>query len=117
DQATLKLKVAELTSALAETQLGLLEMSEELRAKDAEIQRLSQLPIDLSSKLMVRAYYLDAFEDGTPKGEPYCPYCIETKAGMFRLNKTHNSLRMRCPHCKNEYQNAPNYYYEKQQRP
>lgn len=73
DQAALKLKIAELTGALAEAKLGLVDVAEQLRAKDAEINRLSTFDLALNDKIFFEGFYLDTFEDGSPKGDPYCP--------------------------------------------
>src|SRR5690554_6727577 len=81
DQAVLKLKIAELTGALADAKLGLVDIADELRAKDGEIARLAALEVDLSNKIVKDGFYMDAFEDGSPKGDAYCTYCIERKAG------------------------------------
>lgn len=114
DQAVLKLKIAELTGALADAKLGLVDIADELRAKDAEITRLAALKVDLSNKIIKDGFYMDTFEDGSPKGAPYCTYCVERKAGLFRLHHMNKEGRPSgCPHCKTEYRHAPHYSYEK----
>src|SRR5690606_29950007 len=75
DQAVLKLKVAELTTALADAKLGMVEVAEQLHSKDKTIA-------DLKERLRYRAENLidhNGFRysqvDGQPKGLPYCPAC------------------------------------------
>lgn len=116
NQAELKLKIADLTASLAEAKMGLVDVADQLKAKDEEITRLSAFDMDLSNKVFVRGFYLDTFEDGTtPRGDPYCPYCIDRKAGLFRLRQIDKPGRpSACAHCKTEYSNAPRYFYEKQ---
>jgi hypothetical protein len=114
DQAALKLKIAELTGSLAEAKLGLVEVAEDIRAKDAEIERLRAFEINLEDKIFKDGFYMDAFEDGSPKGDAYCPYCIDMKEGLFRLRHLDKPGRPSgCAHCKTEYRHAPHYFYEK----
>jgi predicted Zn-ribbon and HTH transcriptional regulator len=116
-EAEFKLKIAELTSALAGAKVGLAEVEDQLRAKDKEIERLSTFNLDLSGKITKSGFFMDPFDDGSPKGDPYCPYCVERKAGLFRLRHLHKPGRPSgCPHCKNEFANAPHYLYERQPR-
>ncbi|WP_192257364.1 hypothetical protein [Mesorhizobium caraganae] len=114
DQAELRLKIADLTSSLAEAKMGLVDVADQLRQKDNEIARLSAFEGDLSDKIFKDGFHMDAFEDGTPKGDPYCPYCIERKMGLFRLHHLDKPGRPSgCPHCKTVYVHAPHYFYEK----
>lgn len=114
-EAEFKLKIAELTSALAGAKIGLAEVEDQLRAKDKEIERLTAFNTDLNGKIIKNGFYMDTFEDGGPRGDPYCPYCIDRKAGLYRLRHLNKPGRPSgCPHCKNEFGNAPHYLYEKQ---
>jgi hypothetical protein len=116
-EAEFKLKIAELTVALANAKIGLTEIEDQLRQKDKQIERLSAFDLELAGKAMKNGFYMDTFEDGGPKGDPYCPYCIERKEGLFRVRHTGKPGRISmCPHCEMEYSNAPHYLYEKQSR-
>jgi hypothetical protein len=114
-EAEFKLKIAELTVALANAKTGLVEIEAQLRQKDKEIDRLSTFGVDLEGKVTKNGFHYEAFEDGSPKGDPYCPYCIERKQGLFRIRHINKPGRpSMCPHCEMEYVNAPRYFYEKQ---
>lgn len=116
-EAEFKLKIAELTVALANAKIGLAEIENQLRQKDGEIARLSAFSMDLAGKVVKNGFYMDTFEDGSPKGDPYCPYCIERKEGLFRVRHVNKPGRpSMCPHCEMEYSNAPHYLYERQPR-
>lgn len=94
--------------------MGLVDVADQLRAKDDEIARLSAFAVDLSGKVFKDGFYMDMFEDGTPKGDPYCSYCIDRKAGLFRLHHLNKPGRPSgCAHCKTEYFGVPHYFYEK----
>lgn len=104
DQAALKLKIAELTEALAEAKLGLVDVLEDLRAKDQEIVRLNE-------KLKYRAENLSDFNgfryqniNGLPKGLPYCPAC-EAKGLYIKLAQDRSSrgVPYKCPSCRADY--------------
>lgn len=115
DQAELKLKIADLTSSLAEAKMGLVDVADQIREKDDEISRLTAFDLDLQGKTLKQGFYMDTFEDGGPRGDPYCPYCIDTKKGLFRVRKLNKPGGVSgCPHCRTEYVHAPHYFYEKQ---
>lgn len=113
DQASLKLKIAELTGALADAKLGLIDVAEAMRALQAEVDRLSAFTVELAGKQFTQGFYFDRHENGEPRGTPFCPYCIDRKVGMYHLRQLDKPGRpWGCPHCKNEYRHAPYYNWD-----
>jgi hypothetical protein len=105
DQALLKLKIAELTSALADAKLGLVDVSEQLHAKDEEIAELKRLVRYRADNLVDYNGYRYPSKDGKPDGIPYCPAC-EAKDRLFirlvqDMAAPHHPFK--CPHCKANY--------------
>jgi hypothetical protein len=101
DQASLKLKVAELTSALADAKLGLVEVAEQLREKDGEIKRLAELVRYRAENLVdIRGFRYKSV-GGEPAGIPLCPVC-ENKGLFVHLaqDRTKNGHPYTCPSCK-----------------
>jgi hypothetical protein len=104
DQATLKLKIAELTSALADAKLGLVDVAEDVRAKEAEIARLLALVRHRETNLVDYHGYRYRAVDGKPVGRAYCPVC-ENKGLYVTLaqDRTKNGYPETCPSCKGAF--------------
>lgn len=103
DQASLKLKVAELTTSLADAKLGMVEVAEELRKKDAEIASLVEQVRYRAENLVDHNGYRYASDEGHPVGAPYCPVC-EAKGLYIKLVQSHEPGRpYKCPSCKGDY--------------
>jgi len=104
DKAELKLKVADLTVALSDAKLGLLDVAEQLRTKDKEIAQLRELLTFRETKLSDQGefrYFVN--EDGDPKGAPICSRCEKT--GNFHTlvqdrSKGIGKITYYCPACK-----------------
>lgn len=103
DKAELRLKIADLTGALSDAKLGLIDVAEQLRAKDDEISRLKELVAFRETKLSDQGefrYFAD--ETGAPKGAPICPRC-EKKGDFHRLaqdrSKGAGRITYYCPAC------------------
>lgn len=104
DQASLKLKIAELTAALADAKLGLVEVAEALRDKDAKISELAALLKYRADNLVDYNGFRYLAKDGKPSGLPYCPVC-EHKGIYVRLAQDRSKAGMPycCPSCKGNY--------------
>ncbi|GGA50908.1 hypothetical protein GCM10011385_00180 [Nitratireductor aestuarii] len=104
DQASLKLKIAELTEALAEAKLGLVDVLEDLRMKDQEISRLNdQLRYRAENLIDYNGFRYQNVE-GSPKGRPYCPAC-EAKGLYIMVAQDRNTPGhpYKCPSCRADF--------------
>ena len=77
--ADLKLRIAELTDALATAKLSLADVQDVLLAKDAEIKHLKESLKQKAEVIRHRDAYYEKNEKGQPVGDPYCSYCFENK--------------------------------------
>lgn len=104
DKAELKLKIADLTEALSEAKLGLVDVAEQLRTKDAEIADLKQKIIYRAENLIDHNGFRYASDDGQAHGLPYCPAC-EHKGLYIKLaqDRSTNGYPYKCPSCKANY--------------
>ncbi|WP_343661773.1 hypothetical protein [Ralstonia sp.] len=106
ERAELKLKLAELIGALADTKIELVEVQEALVDKD---RRIKELEAAFESKdTLVREY--DAFyavgEGGKPIGVAYCLRCWEGEHKKRQLVEDHKDFRIRvCAACGHRYDN------------
>jgi len=77
EHAEMKLKLADLVSALAETKLELAEVQDLILDKDRQISELQEAFETKDS--LVRRYdaYYEANEEGNPMGVAYCLRCWE----------------------------------------
>ena len=75
EKAELKIRMAELISALADTKIASAEIVEILRQKDAEIEKLRNLLKFKEKLIRVREAYFEVDESGKPMGDPYCSHC------------------------------------------
>ncbi len=113
DQATLKLKVPELTSALADAKLGLSEVSEQIRDKDRQIAGLKKdLRFRVEGLVEYRGFRY-ASAEGTPVGAPFCPICEQE----HRFVRLVTLLRepghpAGCPHCRAQFGSSVRFFNE-----
>jgi DNA-directed RNA polymerase subunit M/transcription elongation factor TFIIS len=107
DKAELKLKIAELTEALSDAKLGLIDVAEELKAKDGLIAGLRERLEFREAKLVDTGkfrYFAD--EAGKATGVPICPVC--EKKGLHLVlaqdrSKGSGGVTYVCPSCKANY--------------
>jgi hypothetical protein len=107
DKAELRLKVAELTTALADAKIGLVDVADQLRAKDAQIEKLREKLAFRAAKLIDKGqfrYFAD--DDGNAKGTPICPRC--ERNGEFLVlvqdcSRGIGRITYSCPGCKSNY--------------
>lgn len=106
DTAEFKLKIAELSEAMADLKLTLIEARDDLASKDAEIERLKK-QLQRKAELIEHAgFSYDKGKDGKPKGDAYCPVCMEKDGYLIHLTKPpHGTTTSRCPNpnCKALY--------------
>jgi hypothetical protein len=112
DQAEMKAKLADVISNLADVRFALVDARDEMRARDQEIARLKETFAFKASLVSVRGYKYEAFEDGGPKGTPFCPRCEENSGRYYRLVRASYSGPLSCPDCKTGYADTTEYIWE-----
>jgi hypothetical protein len=113
DKAELKLKIAELSGALANAQMTLSEAQQELNGKDAEIAKLRKVFEEKQTLVEYNGFHYRKRADGSPQGTPYCRRCLQ-EGKLFLTSIVMKTGRpMACPECKAEYQMASDFDFEK----
>lgn len=100
EKAELKMRVAELISALADAKIASAEIVESLHQKEAEIEEL-QKKLKFKEKLtrMGEAYF-EVDKTGSPTGDPYCSNCWEIRQIAVHLKTADHAAKKECPSCK-----------------
>jgi len=104
EKADLKLKIAELVSALADVKMQTTEMQDVLSSRDLQIKELKD-SLELKCKVtkLGDAYY-KLNDDGKPTGDPFCLNCWESKNKLLHLSSSATGMYIRsCPSCKTNY--------------
>jgi hypothetical protein len=105
ERAELKLKVADLISALADVKLELVELQDTFASKD---QRIKELEAAFESRdALVRKYdaYYQADASGDAIGSPYCLRCWESDHKQRMLVHDAKEFRTRlCTSCGHKYE-------------
>ena len=107
EKAEVKLKLAELISALADAKMDIATVQQALLDKDAELARLLE-QISIKEKLNWEAPYYWLINDGKKDG-PYCQQCYDNSHKLIRLNGDGRGF-WECKTCKNTYLDK-NYSY------
>jgi hypothetical protein len=104
-QAEAKLKIADLTTALADVKIALTQARDDAAEQQAEINRLKSLHKRLSDdtvEINGRRYRKSA--DGKPLGHSFCAVCLEKDGRLIETVATHMpGLPDQCPSCKALY--------------
>lgn len=104
DKATLKLKIAEVSSSLMKLQVALGEAQSELGKRDAEIARLSASFKDKSELVDHDGFLYRKGADGKPRGRAYCPRCMSKGLPMMTVATVKAPGHpYECPECKSDY--------------
>jgi rubrerythrin len=108
DVAEYKLKIADLTTLLADVKIALTDARMEHAAKDAEIERLKAFLAKRDTETVEHhGYRYRKGEDGEPKGNPYCPVCEAKHGLLIQTTVVHEAGRpQQCPNCKAKYANV-----------
>ncbi len=103
DEASFKLKLADLTESLADAKVSLVEAQSALQEKEQEILRLKRSFEFRGTTVSKRGFSYEDRGDGTPQGSPFCPRC-EAKDGFFiLLNQCGGAFDLQCPECKSKF--------------
>ncbi|MQV46514.1 hypothetical protein [Sinorhizobium medicae] len=113
DTGEYKARMAELYSALADVKMALADAQAEIRSKDALIEELKgnfQKNVDLVEH---HGFKYEKFEDGSPKGIPFCPRCEQNFGRYYRLARAEGARgAMKCPECKSDYRHVTEFFWE-----
>ena len=104
EKAEIKLKLAELVSALADTKMQFAEIQDELIKKDKKIAELQEA-FETKDTLIrhLDAYYV-ADSEGNPLGDPYCLRCWQDFHKKKQLVESVKHPRIReCISCGQQY--------------
>lgn len=104
DKAELKLKIADLTEALSEAKLGLVDVAQQLQDKDREIAGLQKRVRYRTENLIDIDGFRYELKDGQPFSTPFCPVC-EHKGLMLKITRDQNTPGhpYKCPSCRADY--------------
>lgn len=102
DKAELKARLADVMSQLADAKMGLIDASVAIEAEKSETKRLKQA-FEFRGKLVEHnGFKYETFEDGGPKGVPFCPRCEQNLGRFYRLTQVRGGgySNLTCPECK-----------------
>jgi hypothetical protein len=103
DQAEWKLKLADLTSALADAKIGVAELKGEIEAKNGEIAKLKKAFEFQGQTIKIGDMNYEA-QDGKPVGMPFCPRCIAADGFYIKLTRlSQTNSPAQCPQCKSMF--------------
>jgi hypothetical protein len=100
EKAELKLKLADLMTALADARIAVSSVQEELLTKDREIQELRE-SLDLKKAMKYEAPFYWLEEDGKRDG-PFCQQCYDSVRKAIRVQEVENPY-WRCNTCGHTY--------------
>ena len=103
--AELKLRLADMMSALAEAKVHVAEAQDELRAQDHKISELEAAFRKKGDVTRDHDAYYEKGADGLSTGEPYCMVCWERDHKLFGLHRLPgNSNTHACATCRTTYE-------------
>ena len=113
EKAELKLKLAELVSALADTKMQFAEIQEELIGKDKKIAELEEAFENKDNLIRhLDAYYV-ADSEGNPVGVPYCLRCWQDYHKKKQLvESVKQGADRECTSCGHQYRYGRTYNIE-----
>jgi hypothetical protein len=104
NEADLKLKIAELTSTLADLKIILTEAKTDAAEKDAEIERLKVFNRRVAEETIEVAGYRYRNGGDEPAGMPFCNVCLQKEGLLIETTATFTPGRpCQCPNCKALY--------------
>lgn len=111
DSAEYKAKMAELYSALADVKMALADARDDLKLRDAEIERLRNSLAKQHDLIEVHGFKMLKFEDGTPRGNPFCPICEQKEGRYIHIENIPGNYNV-CPNCKSKFGDVPRYLWD-----
>jgi len=112
DKASLKLKIAELSGAVATAQIALAEAQKELNEKDARIAALERRFKEKGDNLVeFHGHLYRKKADGKPQGRPYCPNCAPNGDFIMAVHTNKPGRSLECPSCGTDFR-ATEFFFE-----
>ncbi len=103
EKAEMKLKLADMISALADAKIELSKVQEDIFEKDKKIKELEQ-----ASEVKKNIHYDGTFywlKDDDKKDGPFCSQCYDNQRKLIRLQDHRNGL-WTCPTCNNHFRDS-----------
>ena len=105
ERAELKLKVADLVSALADVKLELVDLQETFATKEQQIRELEEAFQAKDTLVRNNDAYYRVSSEGRPLGVPYCLRCWENDHKQRQLVHDAKEYRIRlCTSCGHRYE-------------
>ncbi|QDP02198.1 hypothetical protein [Thalassotalea sp. PS06] len=101
EQAEIKLQMADLIGALADTKIDLAEVQQILISKDEEIAKLTTKLNTRKSVIWEKPYYF-VLKNNDERDGPFCQQCYDNDEKLIRLQGGGSNL-WGCTSCKNKY--------------
>jgi hypothetical protein len=109
DEATWRLKVAELTGALADAKLGATELKDLIDERDKEIARLTKA-FAFRGETIEKHNMVYEKRGDRAVGMPFCPRCMEVDGRFIKLTNLMKPGRpTQCPQCKSDFDHQTEY--------
>lgn len=103
-KAEMKLKLADLMEALADTRINLSTIQEQVREKDEKIGQLEKALKLKGDIIRENEVYYMVDENGQPSGDPLCSNCIEVNFQYVHLvQNIRPRNQSKCPNCNTMY--------------
>jgi len=103
EKAEMKLKLAELISALADAKMEISEIQELILQKDQKIRQLKESINTQENMIFEKPYYWRI--DGTEKVGPFCQHCYDKDRKVIRLQGGKNGC-WDCTVCNNHFRDS-----------
>lgn len=110
DQATLKVKIAEIYDGLTDAKMALVDAKEEIAILEKENSRLKQTRLERDRLVAGEGgYEYFAGFNGYPNGYPVCPKCNQVDSRLILLVRNFHVDAAKCPACEQEFQPVVEY--------
>lgn len=112
DTGEYKAKMAELYSSLADVKMALADAQEALKTKDQDLDNLRASFATKETTVRKDGFSMLTFEDGSPKGDPFCPVCEQKEGKLFHIAHLPGN-KNKCPNCHSEFGHVPRYIWQR----
>jgi len=105
EKAELKLKLAELMSALADAKMEMSSVQDGIAERERRIAELEEAFQRKAKVIRDRDAYYEMGEDGKPTGQPMCIRCWDVDHKLYELHSEAKDHFVKvCPACKSRYE-------------